>query len=581
MRLVRLSVLALLAGTTACGGGDRQSPSVDGGSLFDAGPQPPDNGLPAICNPTNSANPDGLKDIRYLDSSETAFAEANWRIALEPATEVARASFPNASARETAFMLDLSDSFVEVAGFLVSRGGYAPSAAQELDLAQTAIRDLVTGMTVRASGSDITSLDGHDTIVGTTIELMTAGPTDATALRNLIIPAILGRPASDVTFPDVGWQSGSDTRFVLVMQTLHRAEDNQTFHMGAIARAFDYDNRARRTGLHADDLANGSALAESVNGEARECEDEEISQQAAADIIWVVDESGSTSDDRARIASNAAAFFEKALDLGLDFRMAVTDMNDTSEGVFATRNADGTGERWILPSEPADFAAAINDPSGPAAKDASAEHGLTQMQAALTRHLPRSAEDPLMIRPDVKVAVIVVTDEKPDEVEEAAILTEGNKQPTAEQTTALLALIEPISSMLLGEGVVAHLISEPLPFDAQCSGAGAEHAYGYYEVVAATGGQSGSICQLDLGSTLDAMLDSIVADASPLQLEYVPISASISVTRDGEVVPRSRQLGWDYRASSNAIVFYGMPIDPANPAEIVVGYRRWNEQVIE
>jgi hypothetical protein len=580
MRLVgQLSVVLLVA--SACGPTDRSSPGVDAGvGGADAGE--PDNGLPAICNPTTNANPAGLKDVRYIDSRDTVYPTANWRIAVEPATEISWATFPGAQARESAFLLDLSDSTIEVAGFLVTRGGYAPTAPEESILAQTAIRGVVSGATTRASGSTITSLDGFETVVSTAIELTTAAPTDATALRAKIIPAILGRPAAEVTYAPLGWQSGSDTRFVLVMQTLHRAEDNQTLHMGAIARAFDYDNRGRKTGLHADDLANGSGLTVSANGEARECEDEEISQIAKADIIWVIDESGSMSDDRARIGNNAAAFFEKALDLGLDFRMGVTDMNDTSVGKFATRNADDSDERWILPGEAPLFATAVNKPSGPAAKDGSAEHGLTQMRNALARHLPRDDADPLMIRSDAKLAVIIVTDEKPDELENAGLLASGNRQPTAEQAVAIDAFLQPYIAELTAEQAVVHLISEPLPFaTALCSGSGAEHAYGYYEVVAATGGQTGSICQLDLGPTLDAMLDSIVADASPLQLEYVPISASISVTRDGVVVPRSRQLGWDYRASSNAIVFYGMPLDPANPAEIVVGYRRWDRQVVE
>ena len=129
---------------------------------------------------------------------------------------------------------------------------------------------------------------------------------------------------------------------------------------------------------------------------------------------------------------------------------------------------------------------------------------------------------------------------------------------------------------------MVHLISEPLPFDDDtCSNSGAEHAFGYYELVSSLGGQMGSICQLDLGPTLDGILDSIVGDASPVVLEYIPISSTITVMSDDIPVPRSRKLGWDYRASSNSIVFYGMGFDPANPALITVGYRRWEEQVVE
>ena len=46
-------------------------------------------------------------------------------------------------------------------------------------------------------------------------------------------------------------------------------------------------------------------------------------------------------------------------------------------------------------------------------------------------------------------------------------------------------------------------------------------------------------------------------------------------------IPRSREYGWDYRSSSNSIVFYGMPVDPAHPADVKIGYRRWQDQVVE
>jgi hypothetical protein len=577
----RLLCFALLVPAAACGGGDRASGSADGGSRDDTTPGEGFNpDLPRICNPVSPTNPGGLKAIKYLDSTETVYRDANWRVALEPETRVSSPSISGALPVESATYLDLADPSIEMAGFLVTRVAHADSAAGEVNLAQIALGSVATA-TTRASGSTITSLDGFDTVVSTNFELRTATATDATELRDRILPAILGRSDGDVSLPVPTWQSGSDNRFILTMQTIYRPAAGQTVHIGAIARAFDYDDRRRATGLHADDLANGSNVTLSFNGEARECEDEILDRQAKADVIWVVDESGSTNDDRERISSNATAFFGKAVDLGLDFRMAVTDMNDSSLGVFATREADGSAERWIQPNEPDAFAAAIEDPSGPAASDAASEHGLTQVRAALAAHLPRSDSDALKVRSDAKLAFVIMTDEKPNEIEEAGASREGNVEPTAAQAAQIQSLVQPYVDELNAEQAVVHLIAEPLPFAETCSGGGGEHAYGYYELVGATGGQVGSICQLELGATLDAMLDSIVGDASPLALDYVPISNSISVTRDGEVVPRSRQRGWDYRGASNAIVFYGMPLDPAHPADIVVGYRRWQDQLVD
>jgi len=132
-------------------------------------------------------------------------------------------------------------------------------------------------------------------------------------------------------------------------------------------------------------------------------------------------------------------------------------------------------------------------------------------------------------------------------------------------------------AVLIDNNAVVHLIAETLPYE-NPSTCGAVHAYGYYELGNATGGQVGSICQSNLGPTIDTIIDSIVGEASPITLSTVPISASVSVARDNDFVVRSRMTGWDYRAGSNAIVFFNMPFDPANPSDIVVSYRRWADQ---
>ena len=574
---VAVSTLSLVA----CGASDRTSASADGAP---GGGTPDASGLPFVCDPQSETNPHGLKSIQYLDSVDSVYPSANWRVALEPETAVAWATFEGAGARESAMLFDLSRAELGVAGFLVSRDAAGASALEELDLAQIAIRSLVpevAQVTTRVSGSNIQSLDGFDTVVRTEFEVTTTSSLDATRLRETLVPALLAREPDAVSFPDPGWQTAPDTRFIVTLQTLYRAEAGQTLFMGAVARALDYEDRARTTGLHADDLSNGSGLTRSRNGEARECEDSIVDRMAVSDIVWVVDESGSMGDDRDRIAGNADTFFQMALDLGLDFRMGVTDMDNATHGKFATRMANDSGERWLLPDEPEAFAAAIRDPSGPGIGDGGDEHGLTQVKAVIDHHMPRGDAGGTGVRTDAKLAVIIVTDEKPDEVE-VDIMTEGNEEPTPAQETQISDLVEPYRAQLAGEDAVVHLISEPLPFDDEtCSNSGAEHAYGYYELVGALGGQMGSICQLDLGPTLDGILDSIVGDASPVVLAYIPISATITVMSDGIPVPRSRAIGWDYRASSNSIVFHGMGFDPANPAMITIGYRRWQDQVVE
>ncbi len=564
--------------TCADGETDPHNDDTDGDGTGDA-----DEGT-FICNPPSEDNPEGLKPIKYVDSADTLYATANWKIALEVAAIEGLPSIMAPGALDAAYTFDLIGTDQQVAGLLATRAADQDTARDEADRLVSTLTELneITNVTTRVSGTPGTSLDGFDTVVSGTLVLTTPSPTDVTTLRRAVLPALLGRMPAEVLLPDAGWTGASDTTFVLVFQTVRRADPAQTLFIGALAQQSMYDDRTQATGFHADDLSNGTSLSVSGNGEATECDLFLGDEQAVADIMWIMDESGSMSDDRMRIADNAEAFFDKAVLSGLDFRMGVTDMNDTgpggNPGIFATRDTVGSLDRWILPGESADFIASVNDPSGPDVADGGAEHGLTQGRSALIRHLPRNAADPQTVRPDAKLVVIYVTDEKPDEIE--TILSEGNVSPTPAQQAQITALMADYIADFTEENATAHLIAEPPPYDAAtCSGGGAEHAFGYYELVAATGGQVGSICQLDLGPTLDAIIDSIIGDASPITLSKVPISASLSVTRDGVLVPRSRQHGWDYRGGSNSIVFYDMPFDPANPSDIVVSYRRWADQV--
>jgi hypothetical protein len=536
-----------------------------------------------ICNDLTPTNPFGLKPIKYVDSTTTAYPTANWRLAMElPAVENVPA-IANPTLLNAAYTFDMIQSNAQVAGFLASRSAGANSAINEINslLLNLESAPFVSGVTVRTSGTSTTSLDGFDTVIGAAIEITTTAPITATAVREIVTAAALARPATDVTFPDPGWVGTADTRFLVTAQAMRRAAEVQTLFVGGVARLIHADDLTRPTALHLADMSNGTGVALSQNGEAVECEQFLIARQAKADIIWVVDESGSMNDDRTRIANNATIFFQKAVAAGLDFRVAVTDMDNAKDGIFASRQQGGTGDRWLLPSEQAIFEANIEDPSGPDAADGGTEHGLTQARAAIMRHLPRSNADPQMIREDAVLVVIFVSDEQAEEIEDAGILGEGNNTPTPAQQTQINTFMAPYIADFNANDAVAHVIAEPLPYSDVCSDAGAEHAVGYYELAHATGGQLGSICQLDLGATIDALLDDIAAGASPLTLATFPISASVSVSRDGVPLVRSRQNGFDYRGASNAVIFFNQQFDPQSPSEIVVSYRRWQDQVIE
>lgn len=533
-----------------------------------------------ICNPQSEDNPFGLKRIKYADSSTTNYTMANWRVALEIDAREGKPNINNPNPLDSAYTFDMSDPSIEVAGFLVSRQGTFASALDESQHATNLIQGLfqVQDVTTRVSGTPTTSLDGYDTVVNTTIDVITAAPIDVTELRAAILPALLQRSAFDVALQPAGWQGELATQFTVVYQTVYRIDSAQTLFQGAVTRRAAFDNRSQPTALYASDMANGTGHSVSGNGEAIECEQFIADRSAAADIIWIADESGSMNDERMALGLAALQFFQLALSAGLDFRMGVTDMNDTGPGgqpgIFATRQAGGTGDRWLLPHEINEFNQAVLDPSGPDGADGGSEHGLTQGKSAIDRHLPRNNADPQMIREHAQLVIIYATDEAAQEIKSPSC--GGINPPSPDTQICIDDRAAPFLQHLQDNDAVAHVLAEPLPHKSNpCA---TEHAYGYYEVVSPSGGQIGSICQIDFTATMSAIIDAIVGQASPITLRHFPMSASISVVRDSVLVPRSRETGWDYRGESNSIVFFNMPINPANPAEIVISYRRWEQQ---
>lgn len=546
-----------------------------------------------ICNPRDDvANPFGLAPVGYIDARNTSYRGAGWRIALDfGAThgEVALTK-PAAVEGESAYAFDLGDS---VAGFLATR------PASELPEATT---DAVTGVStaavgaitaipglaqvlVRSAGVPATAPGGADAIIRTTLVATALQPMTAAAVRDAVLPALLARAPGTVTVPTLA-ADATGTAFAITFQTVLRRDPAgagkpvaMSMYTGAVVPLDRYDDPGHTAALQADDLSNGSALAPSGAEEATECLRHEASGAAAVDIVWVVSESASVQPARARLAALASDIFVEAKARGLDVRMGVTDMRAPADpddaGRFASRAAGGTGDRWLLAGDADAFAAALRDPSGPDAAAPAGQYGLTQALAALARHLPRSATDAQRIRPDAALVVVLVTGDKPQEIEDASGLADGNRSPTAAEEAQIAALLAPYLTSLGQEGAQIHLLAEPLPFGEPACTVAREHAYGYYPLVETTGGVVGSICQEDLAPTVALMLDAVAARLSPVIMPHRPITASLAVTRGDVLVPRSRSIGWSYGGGADTIVLLGQPSDSTLLGDVVVAYRRW------
>ena len=573
-----------------------------------------------ICRDATEDKPQGRKQVQKRKTSDpkTDPKSGDWHVALEMSAKYNELDITNRKDKEAAGVVDHEDGQELVAGFIISMPATQKGIQEEIAAIKAKLQAKPPGgagtLTERASGTQGKSHDKYDVIRGTILDLSISGSSDPSTARNELIATMLGRtPAALGNLPKP-FETARGSDFVIRFFTLRRfafAQDGGTVIlgadgypqedltkpeqrrivvMGAIALRTHYQDPARKTGFLVDDLSGGTALAIYNDKVEDECDVGKITSLPVADIIWVVDESGSMDDNRTDIVNNANNFFSRALASGLDFRMGVTNVvapssagpgGDPAVGKFCSIEStdpyhDGGGDRFLLPSEQAIFSACVNNPPG---YEGGTEHGLDNAEQAVKKHLPRAANADDKIREGAKIVIIVATDEAPEELK--GILTYSDYSSTACQLSA--AKQAPVNAALqryldLFKGVtepeaasIFHVIG------GVCNNAcGAEQAHGYRELAQQLSGQVGDVCQKDLGNTLQVIIDSIVGEASPVVLEYVPVASSLAVAVDGAEVHRSRIHGFDYRAERNSLAFINVKFDKGS--EVVASYKRWARQ---
>lgn len=553
-----------------------------------------------VCSPGAENSGKGLKQMQFRKSSS-----GDWHIALEQAAKYAEMKISGAATKEVAAVFDLSDGDIAVAGFIVSLPTDKTDISQvNVEVLEQISKNLPSNpqVTQLSGGSATNSHDGFPTVLGSQLEVKTTALNTVVEVRNGLLLTLLKRSNADISNLPTATFGSSVELFSVRVQTLLR-KDGRLLIMGAVADAKLAADNSLATGFHLDDLSNGTGLATASDSDTVECDPFTIQGQGVADIIWVVDESGSMDDNRVDVANNAKDFFARALASGLDFRMAVTgvvapDMfggAGPAVGRFcsntyqfdaagelvntADQKDDGGEDRFLLPTEQTAFESCIKNPPG---YEGGSEFGLVNSYEAVTRHLPRKANDPSKIRPDATLVVVVATDEIPQSLMSADpfgmifYMTQCLLPPDT-KTNLLNVVYKKDLDLYLGKShngegkAIMHVIGGVC--GNTCS---ADVAHGYNEVSQALGGQTGDVCQQNLGQTLQLIIDSIAGAASPVILEYVPISASIAVAAGASPISRSRNSGFDYVAASNSLAFYSVKSNKGD--QVVVSYRRWVQQ---
>jgi len=537
----------------------------------------------------------------------------DWNLALDQAARYGKLSVAGAGAKVAAAAIDFEKSGDEVAGFVISRGS-TTGIQSELTSLLNAIAASPPGgaggkVTVLASGTQGKSHDKYDAVTGTYLRVEPPSSSDVSSVRNDLVAALLGKSPGDLGNLPSSF-GGSSSAFIVRFTTVKRfafkkdaggklvldskgyptdSGDRSQWRLlviGAVAAATEYKDPTRRTGVLVDDLSNGTSLALASDTVGNQCDARTISSKPVADIVWVSDESGSMNDNRDDVTAVATDFFKRAVSMGLDFRMGITNVvprGRTGFGKFCSRissnrNDSGGTDRFLLPSEQSIFTSCIHNPPGYTGGHAPGEYGLINARAAVEGHLPAATGDISRFRKNASIFIVVLTDQIAAAVETAVGYQNSYKCTLDSSTQAgVNQLLQPFVDYFSGKLDPEATVSGFLVIGGVCNNpCRAMIAHGYKELVNIFGGQIGDVCQKKMGSTMQTFLDSIVASASPVTLGYVPISTSLAVTVDGKEIKRSRYSGFDYSSANNSLVFINVKYDKGS--RIFASYKRWERQ---
>lgn len=509
----------------------------------------------------------------------------NYALVTEQVAAVTPVSIAGATATESATAINHT-IHGGVAAMVVTRKSTASTPTAEVAQIQQqffgALASLGSAM-VRASGSTGVSAEGHPDVKEVIWDVSTK-PIEPGYLRNLLMASALLRPLSALSGLPGAVASASSALMVKMTVALRQG---QVVISAGVANRADYDDETTNLAFALDDLSNGTAVAAAGKKTVFECDIRAISGKPSADIVWIVDESGSMNDNRQDIVNNATKFFSKALAAGLDFRMGVAGMKKPAAGVILGKlcsfgsgasSDDGGEDRFLLPTEQELFTDCVKNPPY---YEGGSEHGLTNGYWAVKTHLPRALSSPNRIREGAHLAVIFVTDETSQELKEGGGDFFGqpgflgyqdykkmNCELTLDKQAKLQTFIKPLLDLYAAHQATVHLIG------GGCANlCNAEMSYGYQELVGALGGQMGDVCQYDLNATLQVIINTIAASASPRTLQHVPISSTLTVEANGLSLNRSRTQGWVYNATSNSLTFINVQLSKG--AVVVASYRRF------
>ena len=270
-----------------------------------------------------------------------------------------------------------------------------------------------------------------------------------------------------------------------------------------------------------------------------------MQSQGTVDILWVIDDSGSMANQRQTLGDNFQRFFDRLVQLQVNFQIGVISTNSTDGGFLR-----GT-TRIITNTTPNPDDVFIANTTFPPSRTRW-ELGLRMMQIALSPPV-RDNQNAGFIRAGAALAVIAVSDEDDSSIGEPpyyARFLRGAKGKGNENlvTFSVIGGTIPFGCYPPGEEMYFGGLADP--------------AFRYSEVANQTNGIVGSICDTSFENTLIRIAEALNTLRRIFPLSVEPEPGTIAVMVNGQSIPRDPFVGWQYQPDTRTITFLGTYVPP-------------------
>ncbi|MBI2891814.1 MAG: VWA domain-containing protein [Nitrospirae bacterium] len=293
------------------------------------------------------------------------------------------------------------------------------------------------------------------------------------------------------------------------------------------------------------------------------------------DILWVIDDSGSMSQEQKNLASNFDAFFTQLQAMGLDYHLGVTTTDCDVSGNCGALRSLASGAKYLAPSTPnakSEWATL----STPGTWGSAFERPLLAAREALSSRVT-DGKNAGFRRSGASLVVILVTDEIDQSWEGSYTYSY-----TAGATSPQLFI-----DFLAAQAATVFAITGD-PADAFSAGGcsstngSADEGNSVIEVAQATGGAWASICSGTFAPTLSLISQAVGTAASQFKLARPAVPSRIRVFVEDIEARRSvtiggtgavtRTDGFIYDIVSRTISFVGSQLTPQPGQTVKVIY---------